>query len=107
MLAPGHLEILCRQLVDRGWYVTAAEKTDQTVMVGFNFMPGPAPTWLKAFEVDHKDATVEGIEAAIEAWKAQVRHELENGASSQLVRQMIAEHGPDKVKEAMSGRLHA
>src|SRR6185369_922584 len=101
VIAPGALEGLCRALVERGHFVTAAEKCAETVLIGFNFMPRAAPAWLKAFEVPHHDATVEGVEAAIEAWKAGVRRDLERGESSQVVRQMIAEHGPDAVREAM------
>lgn len=101
MIDPGQLEILCRRLVERGWWVTAAEKCPDTVIIGFNFMPNAAPTWLKAFEVDHADATVEGVEAAIEAWKARVLHALDNGEASPLVRQMVAEHGAVAVQRAM------
>lgn len=103
MIAPGALESLCRALVDRGWWVTAAEKTPATVIVGFNFMPHAAPTWLKAFEVSHADATVEGVERAVAAWQADVLHRLDNGTASPLVRQMLAEHGADAVRGAMSG----
>jgi hypothetical protein len=97
MIAPGQLESLCRRLVERGWWVTAAEKTPQTVIVGFNFMPYASPTWLKAFEAPHHLANVEGLEVMIETWKAGVRHDLENGGASALVRQMVAEHGVGAV----------
>lgn len=105
MMQTGTLEALCRELVRRGWWVTAAEKCNETVLIGFNFMPHAVPAWLKAFEVPHAQATPEGVEAAIEAWKATVRRALENGGASKTVRQMVAEHGPDAVKEAMDGRL--
>jgi hypothetical protein len=104
-LAPGHLESLCRQLVQRGHWVTAAEKTNETVIIGFNFMPERVPAWLKAFEVPHRHANVEGVEVMIETWKAGVRWDLENGKASQTVRHMIAEHGPQRVREAMGGNL--
>ena len=104
-LPPGHLEALCRELVRRGWWVTAAEKCPETVIIGFNFMPHAVPAWLKAFEVAHADANPEGVEAAIEAWKAGVRNALENGGASETVRKMVAEHGIAAVREAMDGRL--
>jgi hypothetical protein len=104
-MQPGRLESLCRELVRRGWWVTAAEKTQATVLIGFNFMPERAPSWLKAFEVPHDAATVEGVEAAIETWKAGVRHALQNGGASQTVRHMVAEHGPHRVEEAMRAKL--
>lgn len=100
-LKPGELSDLCRTLVQRGWWVTAAEKTPHTVLIGFNFLPRKHPCWLKAFEVPLAAATVEGVEAAVEAWKAEVRERLANGMASALVRQMIAEHGLDVVREAM------
>lgn len=105
MMDGARLESLCRTLVERGWWVTAAERTPDTVIIGFNFMPRGHPSWLKAFEAPHADATVEGIEARIEVWKARVRFTLENGAASETVRKMVAEHGPDAVREAMDGRL--
>ena len=67
MIASGALESLCRALIERGWWVTAAERTDATVIIGFNFIPGGHPSWLKAFEVPHADANIPGVEAAIEA----------------------------------------
>lgn len=104
-MAPGQLETLVRQLMQRGWYVTAAEKAESTLLIGFNFMPGGGTSWLKAFEVPHADATVEGVEHAIETWKAKVRNDIANATASDLVRRMIAEHGPDRVGEAMNARL--
>lgn len=106
-LQHGDLEALCRRLVERGWWVTAAEKCPETVIIGFNFMPHAAPTWLKAFEVSHASATPEGVEAAIEAWKITVRYALENGGASPLVRQMVAEHGLQAVREAMREHVQA
>lgn len=107
MTGEGELEGLCRALVSRGWWVTAAEWTPETVIIGFNFMPQKHPSWLKAFEVPHADATVGGVEAAIETWKAGVRHALQNGGASETVRKMIAEHGTQAVGEAMHGRIDA
>jgi hypothetical protein len=104
-LAPDHLETLCRQLVQRGHFVTAAEMCPATVIVGFNFMPRAVPAWLKAFEVTHRDATPDGVEAAMEKWKAGVRRDLERGEVSDTVRLMIAEHGPGAVQDAMRGKL--
>lgn len=104
MLAPGHLEALCRELIRRGWWVTAAEKTGDTVLIGFNFIPHAVPTWLKSFELAHADANPEAVEAAIELWRARVLHELENGRASSTVRQMVAEHGVAAVREAMCAR---
>ena len=101
-LGPGALESLCRVLVQRGWWVTAAERTPETVIIGFNFLPNRAPTWLKAFEVPHRHADVRGVEVMIETWKAGVRHDLESGHTSAVVRQMLAEHGVQAVREAMA-----
>lgn len=106
MIAPGQLEALCRKLVERGHWVTAAEKTLGTVIIGFNFMPERVPAWLKAFEVPHEDATPEGVERVIEDWKTTVRFCLANGGASQLVRQMVAEHGLGAVQEAMAEHAH-
>lgn len=105
MLRYGQLEGLCRELVQRGWWVTGAETCPQTVLIGFNFMPQAHPSWLKAFEVPHADATVEGVEAAIAEWMAGVRRDLETGKVSPTVRNMVAEHGPGAVQEAMRGNL--
>ena len=102
MFAPGRLESLCRALVARGWHVTAAERCPETVLIGFNFMPRRAPAWLKAFELPHRHADVRGVEIHVETWKAGVRHDLELGHPSALVRQMVAEHGPEAVKAAMA-----
>lgn len=107
MMTGERLESLCRELVRRGWWVTAAENCPETVIIGFNFMPGRAPAWLKAFELAHEDATVEGVEAAVEAWKETVRHRLENGIASETVRRMLAEHGPGAVQEVMLARSAA
>jgi len=107
-LHPGQLENLCRELVRRGWWVTAAETCPATVIIGFNFMPqaGP-PSWLKAFEVPHHLATPEGVEMMIRTWMAGVRWDLENGTPSETVRKMVAEHGVGRVREAMSGYVSA
>ena len=107
MMAPGQLETLCRRLVERGWWVTAAEKTEAAVLIGFNFMPNGHPSWLKAFEVPHHLATPEGVETMIRTWMAGVMWDLENGTPSETVRKMVAEHGPDRVRKAMNGRLVA
>jgi hypothetical protein len=101
------LEILCRRLVDRGWWVTAAEKCPETVIVGFNFMPHAVPAWLKAFEVPHAEATVEGLEQVISAWQADVLERLEFGTASATVREMLAEHGANAVREAMAEHVAA
>jgi hypothetical protein len=101
MIPQGDLERLCRELVARGWWVTAAEKTPTTAIIGFNFMPYAAPSWLKAFEVPERHADVAGVELMIETWKAGVRHDLDNGGASALVRQMVAEHGAGAVRNAM------
>lgn len=93
---------VCRELVRRGWWVNAAEKTDTTLLIGFNFMPHAQPAWLKAFEVPHEEATPDGVERAIEAWKETVRHALRNGGASETVRRMVAEHGLARVQEAMA-----
>lgn len=95
---------LARELVQRGWMVTAAEANLLTLIVGFNFMPNRAPSWLKAFEVPLAEVSVEAFERRIEAWKHKVRDELARGKSSETVRRQLAEHGPDAVKEAMRAR---
>jgi phosphoglycolate phosphatase-like HAD superfamily hydrolase len=99
------LPALCRELVRRGWWVTAAEKTPHSVIVGFNFMPERVPAWLKAFEVPLESATPDGVEHAVEDWKASVRHAILNGKASPVVRQMVAEHGITRVREAMHARV--
>lgn len=106
-LPPGHLEALCRELVRRGWWVTAAERTGAGVIVGFNFLPERgAPSWLKAFEVPDHLADVRGVEVMIRTWMDGVLWDLENGTPSETVRRMVAEHGPQVVREAM-GRVAA
>lgn len=107
MVPPGHLEALCRELVRRGWWVTAAEKCPESVLIGFNFMPHGHPSWLKAFEVPDRQATADGVEIHIRTWMAGVRWDVENGTPSETVRKMIAEHGPEAVREAMSGHVAA
>lgn len=96
---------LCRELVQRGWWVTAAEKTNDGVIVGFNFMPHVPLCWLKAFEVPFEEATPDGIERHIEAWRERVLGTLEKGEVSATVRHLIAEHGREKVTEAMRARV--
>lgn len=101
------LPAICRELVRRGWWVTAAEKTNSSVIVGFNFFPRGDPSWLKAFELPYADATPDGVERAIDDWMFSVRQAIENGEPSATVRQMIAEHGIDNVRRVMRGRADA
>lgn len=98
------LEALTRELLADGHWVTAAEDTGETLLIGFDFMPRSSLPWLKAFEIA-KPVTREAVDAAVQAWKAKVRRELADGSASAVVRQMIAEHGPQRVAAAMGGRL--
>lgn len=96
------LTALCQELVRRGWWVTAAERTNDSVIVGFNLMPRATPNWLKAFELPHALATPGGFEREIETWRSRVRADLENNKASDVVRHLMAEHGPEKVREALN-----
>jgi hypothetical protein len=92
------------ELIRRGWFVTAIETGARTALIGFNFLPNRRPSWLKAFEVPLDELTVGAVERRIEDWKASVRHGLALGRTSWTVRRMLAEHGPDRVEEAMRAR---
>lgn len=104
ILTRGSLLGLCRELVARGWWVTAAERERDALLIGFDFLPHRAPSWRKAFEVPWSEADIEGVERHVEGWKAKVRRDLADGSASPLVRQMVAEHGPEVVRAAMEPR---
>ncbi len=101
----GHdLTDLCRQLVGRGWWITEAEMTEEGAIIGFDFMPRVRPNWLKAFEVKGAECGIDGIERQVEAWRADVLQRLEACDLSPTVRRLLAEHGVDAVRAAMTGR---
>lgn len=102
---------VAEELVKRGWFVTAfepvvnTERSAGSLIVGVNFMPQRRPSWLKAFELPISAATPDLFEKAIEVWKRRVRHDLRHGRASHTVRRMLAEHGPEAVREAMRERI--
>ena len=98
------LEALCRELVQRGWFVTGADEMSDGIVVGFNFLPRHDPNWLKAFRLPVKDATPDGFEHEIDLWRRDVLHRLDNCELNPVLRRLLAEHGADKVREAMSAR---
>lgn len=96
------------ELVRRGWWVTDAERTPTGLIVGFDFLPRVRPNWLKAFEVNGLQCTPDGIERVVEAWRADVLRRLHgNYALTDTVRRLVAEHGPEAVTAAMTGKAYA
>jgi hypothetical protein len=96
-----NLEALARELRRRGHRVTAIERTGFGCIVGFELIgPGKPPHWFKAFQVARADPDL--VEHELSGWKGAVIRDLIQGVPSQVVRRMVAEHGQDRVLEAMS-----
>lgn len=98
------VDALCKELVRRGWFVTEAELMQDSVIVGFNFLPRHDPNWLKAFRLPFKDATPDAFEREIDLWRADVLRRLDDCELTPVLRRLLAEHGADKVREAMNAR---
>ena len=104
MLSQEQANDLSRELVRRGWWITQAEPTARGLIIGFDFMPRVRPNWLKAFEVGPQDASPEGVERIVEAWRGDVLRRLDACELSQTVRRLLDEHGAEAVRLAMTGK---
>lgn len=85
----------------RGYAPTWSAIEGDHVQMGFDFMPGRMPGWLRAFQLPANEATPDNFEAAIREWQKDVLRDLHMGIPSDVVRRMIAEHGQLAVTLAM------
>lgn len=100
-MTQGELRAVRDELAQRGYVPTWMALEQGYAQIGFNFLPGYNPAWLRAFQLPAQSATPDGFETAIRAWQWNVLQELEADRSSDVVRQLIREHGREPVMRAM------
>jgi hypothetical protein len=106
-MTQAYVQELKRALLERGFWPTWSALECGWVQIGFDFLPGRHPSWLRAFQLPVAAATPDAYEQLIRDWQAQVLADLNLGQPSPVVRRLIAEHGQELIVAAMGGVLHA
>lgn len=95
------LEPLVNELKSRGYRIPWAREEGGMVQVGFEWMGGKAPTWLRGFELPITAACPDTFEMEARLWRQKVLADIGLGRPSPVVRRMLAEHGSTAVFQAM------